>query len=339
MTDALLEVSDLAVHFNAKAGARGGSGVVKAVDGLDFSIGHGETVGVVGESGCGKSTTGLAIQGLVKATSGSIMLDGVDLTKLKSRQVRAARRRTQMVFQDPTSSLNMRMTVGQIVAEPLLVHETLPKAQHRERVAELLGLVGMPESALDRYPHEFSGGQRQRIGIARALAVEPDLIICDEPTAALDVSIRAQVLNLFRELQRKRDLSYLFISHDLSAVHHISDRILVMYLGRPMELASRDTVYNDPQHPYTVALMSAVPIPDPDVERNRKHVLLQGDVPSPLNPPSGCVFRTRCPLAQDVCATEKPEFRDVGTNGEKHMVACHFAQPGMADLVAAKAAQ
>jgi oligopeptide transport system ATP-binding protein len=339
MADALLEVRDLSVHFNAKAGARGGRGVVKAVDGLDFTIGHGETVGVVGESGCGKSTTGLAIQGLVKATSGSIMLGGVDLTKLKAKQVRAARRRTQMVFQDPTSSLNMRMTVGQIVAEPLLVHETAPKSEHRTRVTELLGLVGMPESAVDRYPHEFSGGQRQRIGIARALAVEPDLIICDEPTAALDVSIRAQVLNLFRDLQRKRDLSYLFISHDLSAVHHISDRIMVMYLGRPMELASRDTVYNDPQHPYTVALMSAVPVPDPDIERNRKHVLLTGDVPSPLDPPSGCVFRTRCPLAQDVCAVEVPAWRNVGTDGDEHLVACHFAQPGMAELVAGKAAQ
>ncbi|GGO70656.1 ABC transporter ATP-binding protein [Nocardioides deserti] len=339
MADTLLEVRDLSVHFKAKAGARGGRGVVKAVDGLDFTIGYGETLGVVGESGCGKSTTGLAIQGLVKATSGSIMLEGQDLTTLKANQVRAARRRTQMVFQDPTSSLNMRMTVGQIVAEPLLVHDTVPRSEHRARAAELLGLVGMPESALDRYPHEFSGGQRQRVGIARALAVEPDLIICDEPTAALDVSIRAQVLNLFRELQRARDLSYLFISHDLSAVHHISDRILVMYLGRPMELASRDTVYNDPQHPYTVALMSAVPVPDPDIERNREHILLQGDVPSPLNPPSGCVFRTRCPLAQDVCAAEVPAWRDIGTDGEEHMVACHFAQPGMAELVAGQAAR
>jgi oligopeptide/dipeptide ABC transporter ATP-binding protein len=334
MSDNLLEVRDLSVHFAARAGARGGKGVVKAVDGLSFSLGYGETLGVVGESGCGKSTTGMAIQGLVKATAGSVMLGDVDLVKLRKRQIRDARRRTQMVFQDPTSSLNARMTVGQILEEPLKVHSIVLPRRRRDRVLELLDLVGMPAGAIDRYPHEFSGGQRQRFGIARALAVEPELIICDEPTAALDVSIRAQILNLFKELQREKNIAYLFISHDLSAVYHISDRILVMYLGKPMELASRETLYEKSAHPYTTALMSAVPVPDPAVERSRERVLLSGEVPSPLNPPSGCVFRTRCPMAQDICAQEVPTWRNIGSGTDEHWVACHFGRVDLAaDLV------
>ncbi|WP_448614904.1 ABC transporter ATP-binding protein [Modestobacter sp. URMC 112] len=326
MTAPLLEVQDLQVHFPVRSGAGRSKAVVKAVDHVSFTIGAGQTLGLVGESGCGKSTTGMAVQGLTAATGGRIVLEGADLTTLRGAHRRQARRRTQMVFQDPTSSLNSRMTIGQILEEPLVVHSVVRPGERRDRVHQLLEQVGMPAYAAERFPHEFSGGQRQRVAIARALAVEPALIVCDEPVAALDVSIRAQVLNLFRDLQDQRELSYLFISHDLSAVHHVADQILVMYLGRPMELTDRETLYQRPRHPYTGALLSAVPVPDPDVEQTRERILLTGDVPSPVDPPSGCVFRTRCPMAQDVCATEVPAWRDIGGAGRPHLVACHFAE-------------
>jgi oligopeptide/dipeptide ABC transporter ATP-binding protein len=267
----------------------------------------------------------MAVQGLVPVTAGRIRLAGIDLVPANGRTVRRARRRSQMVFQDPTSSLNMRMTIGEILEEPLVVHGVVAPRQRRGRVEQLLDSVGMPQGAADRFPHEFSGGQRQRVAIARALAVEPDLVICDEPLASLDVSIRAQMLNLLRELQAQRQLSLLFISHDLAAVYHVSDRILVMYLGRAMELTDRETLYGEARHPYTQALLSAVPVPDPDIEQHRERVLLTGDVPSPADPPSGCVFRTRCPIARDRCAEEVPQWRDIGI-GRSHLVACHYAE-------------
>ncbi|MCW2640881.1 MAG: oligopeptide transporter ATP-binding protein OppF [Dactylosporangium sp.] len=325
----LLDVRNLRVHFSTKAGIGRSREVVKAVEDLSFQVHKGETLGLVGESGCGKSTTGMAVQGLVRATSGDILLGDVNMAKVRAGRARAARRRTQMVFQDPTSSLNARMTVGQILEEPLLVHHLVAPRERPGRVRQLLDVVGMPATSVYRYPHEFSGGQRQRIAIARALAVQPELVICDEPTAALDVSIRAQVLNLFRELQEQQDLSYLFISHDLSAIYHVSDRILVMYLGRPMELTDRETLAHRPAHPYTSALLSAVPVPDPDIEQSRQRVILSGDVPSPVNPPSGCVFRTRCPMAQARCADEVPAWRNLGDEGREHWVACHFAEPSI----------
>lgn len=326
MTAPLLDVRDLAVHFAAGAGVRRGRATVRAVDGVSFEVGAGETLGLVGESGCGKSTTGFAVQGLVPATSGSVLLDGVDMTGLRASKARHARRAVQMVFQDPTASLNGRMTVGRILSEPLEVHGVWG-GRRVERVAELLDAVGMPESAAERYPHEFSGGQRQRIAIARALAVQPRLIVCDEPTAALDVSIRAQVLNLFRSLQRREGLAYLFISHDLAAVHFMADRVLVMYLGRAMELGDRDAIVRRSLHPYTRSLVSAIPVPNPVIERQRERILLTGDVPSPIDPPSGCVFRTRCPLADDRCAAEVPEWRELrDEEGGVHRVACHHAE-------------
>jgi oligopeptide transport system ATP-binding protein len=281
----------------------------------------------------------MAVQGLVKATSGSISLGGVDTSSRGHR--RSSRRSTQTVFQDPTSSLNMRMTVAQTITEPLVIHGVVAPHERRARVMALLDMVGLPQTAADRYPHEFSGGQRQRVGIARALAAEPSLIICDEPTAALDVSIRGQILNLFRKLQYEQGLSFLFISHDVAAVHHVADRVLAMYLGRPMELAPRSTFFTAPQHPYTAALMSAVPVPDPVIERGRQRILLRGDVPSPINPPSGCVFRTRCPIAQQRCADEVPQWRSVGGEEDNggHLVACHYAQPGIGDFVRQKLRQ
>ena len=333
MSAPLLDVRNLRVHFATRAGARRSRQVVKAVEDLSFQVDRGETLGLVGESGCGKSTTGMAVQGLVRATSGEILLGDVDMATLRPGQARAARRRTQMVFQDPTSSLNARMTVGRILEEPLVVHHLVAPRERGARVRQLLEAVGMPAAAAHRYPHEFSGGQRQRIAIARALAVEPELIICDEPTAALDVSIRAQVLNLFRELQEQQGLAYLFISHDLSAIHHVSDRIMVMYLGRPMELADRETLIRRSSHPYTNALLSAVPVPDPDIEKTRQRVILSGDVPSPVNPPSGCVFRTRCPLARDRCVEEVPAWRNLDTDGPGHWVACHFAEKRAGDTL------
>ena len=294
-------------------------GDIKAVDGISFFIRRGETLGLVGESGCGKSTTGRAILQLYRPTAGDVYFEGENLCQLKGEKLRRMRRKMQMIFQDPYASLNPRMTVGNIIGEPLEVHNILKGKALKERVQELLQVVGLNPYFINRYPHEFSGGQRQRIGVARSLAVNPSFIICDEPISALDVSIQAQIINLLEELQAQFGLTYLFIAHDLSVVRHISDRVAVMYLGKIVELTDRHTLYDDPKHPYTQALLSAVPIPDPLVEEKRQRIILEGDVPSPANPPKGCNFSTRCPVAMDICKESEPEFKDIG--GE-HWVAC-----------------
>ena len=320
--NALLEVKGLKKYFPINQGILIQRKVadVKAVDGLDFTVERGETLGLVGESGCGKSTTGRTILQLYRPTAGDVYFKGNDLAKLKGEELRKMRRHMQMIFQDPYASLNPRMTVGDIIGEPLEVHNISKGKEKKERVQELLQIVGLNPYFINRYPHEFSGGQRQRIGVARALAVQPDFIVCDEPISALDVSIQAQIINLLEELQQKFNLTYLFIAHDLSVVRHISDRVAVMYLGKIVELTDRTSLYNNPLHPYTKALLSAVPIPDPLIEEKRERIILVGDVPSPVNPPSGCRFHTRCPLAIDICKQVDPEFRDVGG---KHFVACH----------------
>jgi len=321
----LLEVKNLKMYFPITQGIiiQRHVGDVKAVDGLDFFIRRGETLGLVGESGCGKSTTGRAILQLYRPTAGQVLYDGSDLCKMKGETLRRMRRRMQMIFQDPYASLNPRMTVGNIIGEPMEIHNLARGKEKQEKVQHLLEIVGLNPYMANRYPHEFSGGQRQRIGVARALALQPELIICDEPISALDVSIQAQVINLLEDLQSQFHLTYLFIAHDLSVVRHISNRVAVMYLGVIVELASRDEIYLSPLHPYTQALLSAVPIPDPIVEERRKRIILQGDVPTPVNPPSGCHFRTRCPIAEALCAEQKPEFRELKPG---HFVACHFAE-------------
>jgi len=323
--ETLVDVKDLQVYFPVTAGLVFQRKVadVKAVDGISFQVRRGETVGLVGESGCGKSTTGKAILQLTRPTAGEVLFEGQDLTKKKGSDLRRFRRRIQMIFQDPYASLNPRMSVGSIISEPLTIHKLASGKEKKERVQSLLQRVGLNPYFATRYPHEFSGGQRQRVGIARALAVEPDFIVCDEPVSALDVSIQAQIINLLQDLQDDFGLTYLFIAHDLSVVRHISDRVAVMYLGHIMELTDRDSIFQNPLHPYTKALLSAVPIPDPKVERQRERIILLGDVPSPLRPPSGCVFHTRCPIAIDVCREERPEWRNVGTADKEHWVWCH----------------
>jgi oligopeptide transport system ATP-binding protein len=322
MSEPLLRVSGLKMHFPIYKGIfRRQVGEVKAVDDVSFEIAEGETLGLVGESGCGKSTTGRAILRLYDPTSGEIALEGRDIARLEGSALRALRPQMQMIFQDPQASLNPRMTVGSIIAEPLDEHAKLSRSARRARVMELMDAVGRNRGFANRYPHEFSGGQRQRIGIARALALNPRFIVCDEPIAALDVSIQAQVVNLLEDLQEKFGLTYLFISHDLSMVRHLATRVAVMYLGRLAEVAPSDALYTTPLHPYSEALISAVPSPDPEVEAKRRRIILKGDVPSPVNPPKGCVFNTRCPKVFDRCYVEVPPLLDKG--GGRH-VACHL---------------
>jgi len=322
----LLEVRDIRKHFPIKTGVlRRTTGHVYAVDGVSFSMEKGETLGLVGESGCGKSTTARVVLRLLEATGGTVVFDGVDVMTASRAEMQRLRRDMQIVFQDPYSSLNPRMRVKDIIAEPLRIHQIGTDEERRERVLALLETVGLSAEHGQRYPHEFSGGQRQRIGVARALALNPRLIICDEPVSALDVSIRAQMINLLEDLQEELGLTYLFIAHDLSVVKHISDRVAVMYLGKIVEIAGRDVLYDLPQHPYTEALLSAVPIPDPETERTRRRIILEGDVPSPANPPRGCVFHPRCPRARERCTTEMPPLESTGDAGDDHLVACYYA--------------
>ena len=326
----LLRVTKLKKHFPIMRGVlRREVGAVQAVDGVSFDIYEGETLGLVGESGCGKSTTGRVILQLLSATEGSVEFQGTDLTKLNKNEMRKKRREMQMIFQDPYASLNPRLTVGNIVGEPLAIHKLGNAEQRKARVQDLLKVVGLNPYFVNRYPHEFSGGQRQRIGVARALATNPMFIVADEPISALDVSIQAQVVNMLDELKEKLGLTYLFIAHDLSMVRYISDRVAVMYLGRIVELGVTDIVYEHPIHPYTQALLSAIPMPDPDKEATRQRIILEGDVPSPANPPSGCRFHTRCGYATDICSEVDPEYRNIGTGSEDHWVACHHAEQFM----------
>ncbi|MEM0923552.1 MAG: dipeptide ABC transporter ATP-binding protein [Pseudomonadota bacterium] len=330
-SEPLLSAEKLTKHFPIYRGViRRQVGTVKAVDGLSFKIHRGETLGLVGESGCGKSTVGRTVLRLYDLTSGKLTFDGKDIGAMGPDRLRTIRPRFQMIFQDPQACLNPRMTVGSIIAEPLVEHSALSRRDRQRRVEELLDAVGMNPNFANRYPHEFSGGQRQRIGIARALALEPDFIVCDEPIAALDVSIQAQVVNLLEELQESLGLTYLFISHDLSMVRHIADRVAVMYLGKIVEIGPVDALYDNPQHPYTQALLSAVPIPDPRIEATRKHIILKGDVPNPANPPKGCRFCTRCPVAEPRCHDEDPVPREIAPG---HTAACH--KIGQASLTAA----
>ncbi len=320
--DIILEVKNLKMYFPVGSGflSRKPVGYVKAVDDVNFTVKRGETLGLVGESGCGKTTTGRCILQLYKPTAGQVIFDGQDLTSMNTKTMRGMRREMQVIFQDPYSSLNPRMTAGNIIGEPLIVHGLVAnKTEYRDKVADLLTNVGLNPYMADRFPHEFSGGQRQRIGVARALSVSPKFIVADEPVSALDVSIQAQIINLLEDLQEQFNLTYLFIAHDLSVVRHISDRVGVMYLGHLVEMAERNEIYRNPIHPYTKALLSAVPIPDPVLDAQRERVLLTGEVPSPLNPPSGCVFHPRCPVANDTCSQILPDLREVETN---HYSAC-----------------
>lgn len=326
----LLKVDNLKQHFPIKGGFLGRTvDHVKAVDGISFEIYEGETLSVVGESGCGKSTTGRAILRLDEPTEGSVQFAGEDLLALSNRELRKRRKDLQIIFQDPYASLNPYQTVGKILTEAMAIQQVVPANERRGRAIEILETVGLNEEQFDRYPHEFSGGQRQRVGIARALAVNPRLIVCDEAVSALDVSVQAQVLNLLKNLQREFNLTYLFIAHDLGVVRHISDRIIVMYLGKIVEIADKKSLFENPQHPYTKALLSAIPTPDPDVKKER--IILKGDVPSPIDPPKGCRFHTRCPFATDICRTEEPQLRNLDHMKEGHRTACHHIEKLMAD--------
>ena len=320
--DVLIEVKNLKMYFPVTSGliVQHTVGYIKAVDDISFIVRRGETLGLVGESGCGKTTTGRCILQIYQPTAGTVLFDDQDLCSMTGRELRGIRRQMQMIFQDPYGSLDPRMTAGDIIGEPLIVHGlSKNRREYHERVSELLSIVGLRPSMADRFPHEFSGGQRQRIGVARALAVNPQFIVCDEPVSALDVSIQAQIINLLEELQERFDLTYLFIAHDLSVVRHISDRVAVMYMGHIVEVAERNEIYANPLHPYTKALLSAVPIPDPIIDAQRERILLTGEVPSPLNPPSGCVFHPRCAMATDACRAVLPELQEVQTG---HSVAC-----------------
>jgi oligopeptide transport system ATP-binding protein len=324
--EVVVSLKDAVKHFPITQGIirQKAIGAVRAVDGVSFDLHRGETLGLVGESGCGKSTLSRVIMGLIPATTGSVNLLGQELVGMRERELRRMRRNVQIIFQDPYASLDPRMTVGGIVGEPFRVHpEVAPRGERRKKVQELLEVVGLNPEHYNRYPHQFSGGQRQRIGIARALALRPQIIVCDEPVSALDVSVQAQVINLLGRLQDEFDLSYIFVAHDLSVVRHISDRVAVMYLGKIVEIGDETQIYDHPTHPYTQALLSAVPVPDPELRGHREQIVLTGDVPSPANPPSGCRFRTRCWKAQDICAEEEPALVD---RGQGHPVACHFAE-------------
>jgi oligopeptide transport system ATP-binding protein len=326
-TDTLVRVKDLKVHFPIRKGLlKRQVGAIRAVDGVTFELFKGETLGLVGESGSGKSTTGRAMLHLEKPTAGEATFQDLTLATMESGALRRTRRHMQMIFQDPHASLNPRLTVGRAIREPLEIHRIGSSKDRDRRVGELLELVGMGPQVAPRYPHEFSGGQLQRIGIARALATGPEFVVADEPISALDVSIQAQIVNLLGDLKKEFSLTYLFIAHDLSMVRHLSDRVAVMYLGRIVELGSVDRIFGHPLHPYTKSLLSAIPIPDPEAEARRERVPLEGDIPSPANPPSGCRFRTRCPIATELCTREDPEFRDLGVEGSDHRVACHYAK-------------
>lgn len=326
MTEPLLHVEHLSKEFPVDSSVFSKEKKsVKAVDDISFDIFPGETFGLVGESGCGKSTTGRCIMRLTHPTGGKVLFNGEDVSAMHKKDLKRMRHDMQFIFQDPYASLNPRMTIGEIISEPLVIHGEMPdKTERMNYVRELLDVVGLNPEHINRYPHEFSGGQRQRVGIARAFALKPKLIICDEPVSALDVSIQAQVLNLLKDLQNQYGTAYLFIAHDLSVVQHISDRVAVMYLGNMMEVSDWKTLYAEPYHPYTQSLLSAVPVPDPDMQRSRKRIILKGDPPSPIDPPSGCRFHTRCPIACEKCAQERPELREVAPG---HYCACHFAQP------------
>ena len=327
MSDLVLETRNLVKHFPLTRGVvfKKQYGAVRAVDGVNLELRRGETLGIVGESGCGKSTLARMLVGLEKPTSGDLFVQGKNMSKVGAEERRRGRRNIQLVMQDPYTSLNPRMTVGDIIGEPFEVHpDVVPKGQRRAKVQELLELVGLNPDHINRYPHQFSGGQRQRIGIARALALNPEIILCDEPVSALDVSIQAQVINLLEKLQNELGLSYIFIAHDLSVVRHIADRVAVMYLGKVVEIGTEDEIYESPTHPYTQALLSAVPVPDPKLRGHRDQIVLTGDVPSPANPPSGCRFRTRCWKAQDICAEQEPLLQIGDKSG--HPSACHFAE-------------